>query len=120
LSALIGWVLADIVYRRRRDAVAKEDARTGGVYGLLKKKYSIDELYAAIIVQPLTAFARIVLWRGVEEHIVDGTGIIAAESAQGGGKLVQRIQSGNIRSYAGWLALGVAAFLIVVIYLERF
>jgi len=87
---------------------------------LLKNKYAIDELYSAIIVQPLTAFARIVLWRGVEEHIVDGAGSVAAESAQGGGQLVQRIQSGNIRSYAGWLALGVAAFLIVVIYLERF
>jgi NADH-quinone oxidoreductase subunit L len=120
LVALFGWFLADVVYRRRRDAVAKEDARTGGVYGLLKKKYAIDELYSAIIVQPLTAFARVVLWRGVEEHVVDGAGNVAAESAQGGGKLVQRIQSGNIRSYAGWLALGVAAFLIVVIYLERF
>jgi NADH-quinone oxidoreductase subunit L len=120
LVALAGWFLADLVYRRRRDAVAKEDARTGGVYGLLKRKYSIDELYSAIIVQPLTAFARIVLWHGVEEHFVDGAGDVAAESAQGAGQLVRRIQSGNIRSYAGWLALGAAALLIVVIYLERF
>jgi len=120
LVALSGWFFADLLYRRRRDTIAREDAQTGGVYGLLKNKYSIDELYSAIIVQPLTAFARIVLWRGVEEHLVDGAGNVAAESAQGGGQLVRRIQSGNIRSYAGWLALGAAAFLIVVIYLERF
>jgi NADH-quinone oxidoreductase subunit L len=70
-------------------------------------------------VQPLSAFSRVVLWRGVDRGIVDGVGNIAADSAQGAGELVRDVQSGNIRSYAGWLALGTAALLAVVLYLER-
>ena len=30
--------------------------------------------------------------------------------------VVQRIQSGNIRSYAGWLAIGAAALLLLCIW----
>ena len=36
------------------------------------------------------------------------------------GSLVRRIQSGNIRSYAGWLALGAAAVIIVMIFGHSF
>jgi NADH-quinone oxidoreductase subunit L len=119
LIALAGWFFADIFYRRRRDAVAREDARTGGFFGLLRNKYWIDELYGAVFVQPLSAFSRVVLWRGVDEGVVDGAGGVAAESAVEAGQLVRRVQSGNIRSYAGWLALGAAAVLVVVLYLEH-
>ena len=43
----------------------------------------------------------------------DGGGLL--RSAQGFGALVARIQSGNIRSYAGWLAL-FAALLLAASY----
>jgi NADH-quinone oxidoreductase subunit L len=119
LVGLAGWLLADVLYRRRRDAVAREEARTAGIYALLKGKYWIDELYSAIFVQPLAAFSRFVLWRGVDRGVIDTAGNLAAESAQGAGELVRDVQSGNIRSYAGWLALGTAALLAVVLYLER-
>ncbi len=119
LVALAGWFCADVLYRRRRDAVTREAAQTGGIYALLKHKYWVDEVYSAVIVQPLAAFSRIVLWRGVEDGLVDGSGAVAAESAQSAGRLIRSVQSGNIRSYAGWLALGAAAVLAVVLYLER-
>ncbi len=42
-----------------------------------------------------------------------GTG---AAGTRGLGDLTRRIQSGNIRSYAGWLALGAAAVIAVMIF----
>ena len=44
------------------------------------------------------------------------TGAAVGGSARGLGWLARRIQSGNIRSYAGWLALGAAAFLIITLF----
>jgi len=35
---------------------------------------------------------------------------------RGVGALVQRVQSGNIRSYAGWLAIGAAALLLITYF----
>ena len=38
-------------------------------------KYYVDELYAAVIVKPLTLISRTVLWRGVDEGLID-TGLV--------------------------------------------
>jgi NADH-quinone oxidoreductase subunit L len=48
--------------------------------------------------------------------VVDGGGSLAAGSVRGLGALVQRVQSGNIRSYAGWLAFGAAALLLITYF----
>jgi NADH-quinone oxidoreductase subunit L len=45
--------------------------------------------------------------------VIDGGTLTAGYSAQGLGALVARIQSGNIRSYAGWLALFAAVLLAI-------
>jgi NADH-quinone oxidoreductase subunit L len=47
---------------------------------------------------------------------VDGGGSLAAGGVRGVGALVQRVQSGNIRSYAGWLAIGAAALLLITYF----
>jgi NADH-quinone oxidoreductase subunit L len=55
--------------------------------------------------------ARWVLGVLIDRGLIDGGTLTAGYSAQGLGALVARIQSGNIRSYAGWLALFAAALL---------
>jgi NADH-quinone oxidoreductase subunit L len=40
-------------------------------------------------------------------------------TANGASAGIRRMQSGNIRSYAGWLAAGAAAVLVVVLYLAH-
>ena len=47
----------------------------GPIYTLLVNKYYVDELYAAVIVKPLTLISRTVLWRGVDEGLID-TGLV--------------------------------------------
>ncbi len=48
--------------------------------------------------------------------IVNGSGALAGLTTRGLSTLTRRIQSGNIRSYAGWLALGAAAVLLVMVF----
>ncbi len=90
-----------------------------GVYALLVHKYWIDQIYTAVIVTPLLFVTRYLLWGVVDRGVVNGGGSLAAGGVRGLGALVQRVQSGNIRSYAGWLAIGAAALLLIT-YLRLF
>ncbi|HEV2275778.1 MAG TPA: NADH-quinone oxidoreductase subunit L, partial [Acidobacteriaceae bacterium] len=114
--ALVGWFFADLFYRRRPGLPVQLAERARGAYSLLINKYWVDEIYSRLIVVPLLFLSRIVLWNVVDRGVIDGGGQIAAGGARGLGSLVQRVQSGNIRSYAGWLALGAAALLLVTYF----
>jgi NADH-quinone oxidoreductase subunit L len=60
--------------------------------------------------------SRVILGGLIDGGIVNGSGAAAGATASGLGALVRRVQSGNIRSYAGWLALGAAAVLAVMVF----
>ncbi len=85
-------------------------------YKLLANKYYVDEIYGAAIVKPLLALSKYVLEWVVDVAILGGIawllGGIATFSAA---PILQRWQSGNLRSYAAWLALGAAALLLFVL-----
>jgi NADH-quinone oxidoreductase subunit L len=51
----------------------------------------------------------------VDFAILGGLAWLLAGIAQFTGAILQRWQSGNIRSYAAWLALGAAALLLFVL-----
>ena len=116
LTALAGWLLAHVLYFAKPELPAKIAVSIRGLYALLANKYWVDEIYGALIVTPLLLFSRYVLKALIDTGVIGGATYGAAYSVQGLGSLVQRVQSGNIRSYAGWLALGAAALLIAVYF----
>jgi len=116
IMALAGWFMADLLYRRKPGMADELAQRAGGAYGLLVNKYWIDQLYNAVIVVPLLFLTRYLLWGAVDSGIINGSGSAAAGIVRGLGALVQRVQSGNIRSYAGWLAIGAAALLLLTYF----
>jgi NADH-quinone oxidoreductase subunit L len=116
VMALAGWFMADLLYRRKPGMADELAQRAGGVYALLVHKYWIDQLYNAVIVVPLLFLTRYLLWGAVDSGIINGSGSAAAGTVRGLGALVQRVQSGNIRSYAGWLAIGAAALLLITYF----
>jgi NADH-quinone oxidoreductase subunit L len=61
-------------------------------------------------------FTRLFLGGLVDAGLINGSGHLAGTTARELGGLTRRIQSGNIRSYAGWLALGAAAVIFVMIF----
>jgi len=116
LVALSGWFIAHMLYYARPELPAKLAKQFHGLYELILHKWWVDEIYGAVIVAPVLFFSRFVLNLLVDRGIIDGSGYAAGLTAQGFGSLVARIQSGNIRSYAGWLALGAALLLIVTYF----
>jgi NADH-quinone oxidoreductase subunit L len=112
LVAAAGLFTAHIFYFAKPELPAKLATQLRAVYAMLSNKYWVDEIYGAIIITPLLLISRYLLKGLIERGIIDGSGYAAGATAQGFGAIVQRVQSGNIRSYAGWLALGAAVLLI--------
>jgi NADH-quinone oxidoreductase subunit L len=116
LVALLGLFVAYLFYVRKPGTAAALAKKFKPAYSLLDHKYWVDEIYGRLILAPLLFLSRIVLGGIVEGGIVQGTGSGLAATTRGTGSLVRRIQSGNIRSYAGWLALGAAAVIAIVLF----
>jgi NADH-quinone oxidoreductase subunit L len=113
--ALIGLLIAHTFYFRKNDRAARLAASAPGVYTLLSHKYWIDEIYTNTIVKPLTLASRYILgWIG-EGLIIRGSVWLLAGVATLLGEAARRWQSGNLRSYSGWLAAGAAALLFFVV-----
>ena len=116
VMGLIGWFVADLFYRRKPGMADRLVERASGVYHVLVNKYWIDQIYNDLIVTPLLFLSRYLLWGAVDRGVITGGGALAAGSMRGLGALVQRVQSGNIRSYAGWLAVGAAALILITYF----
>ena len=110
--ALLGWFIADRFYRQRPEAPARLAAAVPAGYSVLAHKYWVDEFYGAVIVKPLMAVSKFVLEWVVEVAILGGLAWLLGGIATFTGAILQRWQSGNLRSYAAWLAAGAAALLL--------
>ena len=109
-AALLGWLMAHQLYKHNRGEEPMETA--GAPYRLLVHKYWVDEVYGGIFVKPLLAISRFFLEWVVEFAILGGMAWLLAGIMTFGGAIFQRWQSGNLRSYAAWLAAGAAVVLL--------
>ena len=114
LIALAGIGLAAFLYLKRPELPNDFAARFPGVYRFFGNKGNIDEMYDAVLVQPIKSLSEHVLWKAdtrVIDGAVNGTGQIVAET----GALVRQIQTGSVRAYAVSVLFG--AVVIVGYYL---
>ena len=114
LIAIAGIGIAAFLYLKRPELPDTFSARFPGAYRFLVHKGYIDELYDAVIVQPVKAVSEHVLWKAdarVIDGAVNGTGQIVVET----GALVRQIQTGSVRTYAVSVLFG--AVVIVGYYL---
>ena len=116
LVALLGLFVAYVLYYKKPGTAASYAQKFPALYRLVENKFYVDEIYQAVLVTPLLMFSRLILGTLFDGGVVNGSGFTAGASARGLGILVRRVQSGNIRSYAGWLALGAAAVIAVMIF----
>jgi len=112
LVAALGWLMAHLLYREGSKRAEQLASTFSAPYRLLLHKYWVDELYSKAIVKPLLAISRFVLEWIVEYAILGGLAWLLSGSAVFGGAVLQRWQSGNLRSYAAWLAAGAAVLLV--------
>ena len=109
--ALAGIGLAAYFWLANRAAAAKIARSATGIYTLLLHKYYIDELYDAVIVQPIKQASTLVLWQGADAALIDGSVNGVGKAVQGASSALRRLQTGSIRAYAASLFLGVVLIL---------
>jgi len=116
-AAVAGFLLAWLLYHRRRDLPAKIAHALGGLYQSVLNKYYVDELYAILFVKPLIDGSSKLLWHGIDQNVIDATVDNSTEAAKQISDTVRHMQSGNLRSYAGWVAAGAAAVVVYMIWI---
>ena len=113
-AGAVGWFIAHRMYHRSQTADGLATATPAG-YKLVLNKYYVDEIYGFAFVKPLLALSKYLLEWVVDVAILGGLAWLLAGIMSLGGAILQRWQSGNLRSYAAWLAFGAAILLYFVL-----
>ena len=116
LTAFVGLGVAYFMYIMKPGTSKELTAKMKPVHALLENKFYVDEIYSAVILTPLMVVSRLLLAGLVDKGVVNGVPAATSAGVRGLGSLTRRMQSGNIRSYAGWLALGAAAVVLFMIF----
>jgi NADH-quinone oxidoreductase subunit L len=116
-AAALGLFLAWLLYMRQPGLPQQIAAALGGFYQTVLHKYYVDEIYAAVFVKPLVDGSTRILWHTVDKGVIDRTLDDSADGARDVSDSVRHMQSGNIRSYAGWVAVGAAAVIAYMIWM---
>jgi NADH-quinone oxidoreductase subunit L len=115
LIALVGLLVAWWFYIKSPQTPKKLADSLRAPYTVLLRKYYVDELYNAVIIQPLLWISTNVLWHVVDETVIDGTVDGVARVARESGSELREIQSGNARSYATWVVIGAVGVTVLMI-----
>ncbi len=116
-AASLGLFFAWLLYFKKRDLPDRITSKIHGLYLTVLHKYYVDEGYGLLIVKPLLALSTVVFWRGVDQGVIDGMVNGAGSTSKGIGNQLRKMQSGNIRSYAAWVAVGGAAVIAYMVWL---
>ena len=116
LFALAGAVIAYILYVSKPYLPDRIAESLGGLYRAVFNKYYDDEFYAKVFVNPLVNGSTRILWQGIDRKVIDDTVNDAADGARHVSDEVRHMQSGNIRSYAGWISAGAAILIAYMVW----
>jgi NADH-quinone oxidoreductase subunit L len=111
---LTGIALSYYMYVMNTKVPENLAASLSGLYNLIYNKYFVDEIYDAVVVNPLITGSTTVLWHVVDQGGIDGIVNGVGTEAKSVGGVLRLLQSGNIRSYATWVVLGAVGLLIVL------
>jgi len=109
--AVGGIGVAVFFFLARREAAARLAERFAGLHLVLLNKYYVDEIYHAVIVEPVLRVSEQGLWRRVDARFIDGSvngiGAIVRHSSSA----LRQLQTGSVRSYATGIFVGVVVIL---------
>jgi len=117
LAALFGFGLAWLLYKQRPQLPRQIAETLGGFYVAVLNKYYVDEIYATLFVKPLVDGSTHILWQGIDRDVIDAAVDGGADGAREVSDTVRHMQSGNLRSYAGWIAAGAAVVIVYMIWM---
>jgi NADH-quinone oxidoreductase subunit L len=106
-GSLFGIGLTAWIYTKMRESI-------GQPFRLFRKSFYVNELYDNLIVMPLKAVSSsIAFW--VEPYAIGGMIKGPVWVAQASATVLQKMQSGQIRSYLAWIAIG-SVFIMIYLY----
>jgi NADH-quinone oxidoreductase subunit L len=100
-------------FKGYKSADAKE---TTGILKIFENKWYVDELYDAVIVRPINAFAGF-LNKVVERLGLDGLVNGVGKAVQYGSRQIRLIQSGQVGTYILLMVIGVVILFLVQFFL---
>jgi NADH-quinone oxidoreductase subunit L len=113
---LIGLVWGVRSTLARPIPVAKAAPEERGLWRLINRKWYIDELYDEFIVRPLVRLSNVVLWKVMDQKIIDGAGVNgSAWLSRWLGRIGSKLQTGEVGIYLVLFLVGVAWILNVVV-----
>ena len=115
--AVCGFALAWLLYIKKPRLPKQIAEGLGSIYRAVFNKYYVDEFYARLFVKPLLLGSTNILWKGVDKGVIDAALDGSASGAREVSDSVRHMQSGNLRSYAGWIAAGAAAVIAYMIWI---
>jgi len=107
VAALIGIFFAHRFYIKDPAKPAAIATKLAGSYRLLLNKYYVDEIYDYLVVKPLYVLS-LIFWKIFDIRIIDGSANGIARFFGNLSYKMRLAQSGIIRNYALYFALGVA------------
>ena len=117
VAAVLGFYLAYVLYLKRPELPQKIADSLGGLYQAVVNKYYVDEIYGDLFVKPLVDGSTRILWHGVDQGVIDAAINDTADGARHVSDSARQMQSGNVRSYAGWVAVGAAVIIAYMIWM---
>ena len=107
--ALVGLLVARQFYLVNPALPEKLMNRFRGLYTTLLNKYWVDEIYDALIVQPVKLVSTYILWKFADVLVIDGIVNGAGRLVRANGGWLKRFQSGYARAYGAWILFGAVA-----------
>jgi NADH-quinone oxidoreductase subunit L len=107
--AVAGILLARKWYLKTKDVPERLATQNAAAYHLLYNKYNVDELYDAVVVNPVQKMSESFMWKIFDVKVVDGLvngvprvfGILS--------DLARKLQTGIAQSYVFVFLIGVVA-----------
>jgi len=110
LVAVIGIVLAYVMYVARAQRPAEDDAQRSAPENLVYHKYYVDELYNSLIVKPVMALST-GLYKFVENGIIDPLVNGVGRVTLAGGRALRNVQTGSVETYLILMVIGIVLIL---------
>ncbi len=112
--ALVGIFIGYSLYRGNSEPAGRLRTTWGGLHRLLAGKYFVDELYGAVVINPVRALSGF-FWRVVDVAVIDALVNGVGSFMRNTGDEMRRWQTGLARTYA--MAILIGCLLIVAFVL---
>jgi len=108
-------LFARYVYLKSPQIAENASKKFSGLYKTLWNKYYVDEIYDAVIVNPIVAVSRNVFWKFTDGKIIDGLIHSLAKIIDSSASVLRKFQNGIAQFYALIMVFGIALTLFWII-----